>query len=108
MYRKKTQVEAILAQRIIDAYKTDPKNGTIPPWAISAYESGQIVAITENGFTIKNSGANLSVHASQMVVLENGKLYPWDPAVFNETYEPASIHEDANTDDFKWKPFRED
>lgn len=88
-YRKKPVViEAVPARELIYCFKSDWQS--LPEWAQKAYESGTIVGITDDGFTIKTLEGDHFAHRDDMVIQGvKGELYPCKPDIFHATYEDA-------------------
>lgn len=92
-YRKKPVViEAIHAQAIISAYNNGGHEyEDLPQWVIDAYESGVIVAITTQHFTIATlEGDHLALPTDMVIRGVQGELYPCKPDIFSATYEPVT------------------
>lgn len=88
-YRKKPVViEAVRCSTILNAYRTGVFK--IPTWVMQAYESGVIVALTDQGLTIKTlEGDHFADHNDMVIQGVKGELYPCKPDIFAATYDPA-------------------
>lgn len=88
-YRKKPVIiEAVPACDLIEGFRT--KWGGLPEWAREAYEKGVIVAVTDQGFTIKTLEGDHFAHHDDMVIQGvKGELYPCKSDIFHATYEDA-------------------